>query len=162
MPTSERILYYYVMIAENVPPEGSVVIMPNVLILAPTLSDTAYGPDTVTNIRIALESMIDDAHNREIIRNLDIDNITFSEGHTDVVLKGEISGAGDVVLIAARMMILMTVFTDVSVQTATVTLNGDTIGNLGVSNSMDAKPVDYVYTRAEIETFIAENAYASP
>lgn len=56
----------------------------------------------------------------------------------------------------------MTVFANPSVQTATVTLNGDTIGNLGISNSMNAKPADYVFTRAEIETFIKEHAYVSP
>jgi len=54
------------------------------------------------------------------------------------------------------------VFANPSVQTAAVTLNGDTIGNLGVSNSMNAKPADYVFTRVEIETFINEHAYVSP
>jgi hypothetical protein len=79
-----------------------------------------------------------------------------------VVLQGEYFGVGDVTLIAASMQILMTVFANVSVQTATVTLNGDTIGNLGVSNSMNAKPADYVFTRSEIETFINEHTYMSP
>ena len=79
-----------------------------------------------------------------------------------MVLQGEYYGAGDVVLIAASMQILMTVFTNASVQTATVTLNGDTIGNMGVSNSMYAKPANYVFTRAEIETFMNEHAYVSP
>ena len=56
----------------------------------------------------------------------------------------------------------MTVFADTSVKTATVTLNGDTIGNMGVSHSMDAKPADYVFIRSEIEIFINEHAYTSP
>ena len=79
-----------------------------------------------------------------------------------MVLQGEYFGVGDVTLIAASTQILMTVFANPSVQTATITLNGDTIGNLGISNSMNAKSVDYVFTRTEIETFINEHAYVSP
>ena len=65
-------------------------------------------------------------------------------------------------LVAARMQILLTVFSNPSVQTATVTLNGDTIGNLGVSSSTDARPADYVYTRAEMELYLQEHAYMYP
>jgi hypothetical protein len=53
----------------------------------------------------------------------------------------------------------MTVFAEPSVQTATFTINGKNIANLGISNSMDAEPEDYMYTRTAIEAFIAENAY---
>jgi len=56
----------------------------------------------------------------------------------------------------------MTVFANTSVETAAVTLNGDTIANMGVSSSMNAKPADYVFTRAEMETFMGENAYVVP
>jgi hypothetical protein len=64
------------------------------------------------------------------------------------------------VLVAARMQILLTMFANPAVQSAAVTLNGDTIGNLGVSSSTDAKPADYVYTRAEMETYLQEHAYS--
>ncbi len=56
-------------------------------------------------------------------------------------------------LIASRMQILLTVFADASVQTATVTLNGVCIGNLGISHDSEIRPADYAYTRAEIEAF---------
>ncbi len=56
-------------------------------------------------------------------------------------------------LIAFRMQILMTVFADASVHTATVTLNGECIGNLGISHESEAMPANYAYTRAEIEAF---------
>ncbi len=82
-----------------------------------------------------------------------ISEVTYDEGHADVVLQGEIPGAGDIVLIASRMQILMTVFTDASVQTATITLNGECIGNLGISHESEVMPADYVYARAEIEAF---------
>jgi hypothetical protein len=161
--TSDKIVYYYfVDITKDVPPEGSVVIMPDAYILAPTLSDIIHSPDTATNLRAALEAVLNDDRNGWMSNNLEINDVTFGNGHANVVLQGEYFGVGDVTLIAASMQILMTVFANASVQTATVTLNGDTIGNLGVSNSMNAKPADYVFNRSEIETFMNEHAYVSP
>ena len=160
---SEQIVYYYfVTPAENPLPEGSVVIMPDTYILAPTLSDTKYSPDTAADLWMGVEAALHDGRNDWISSDVEIIGVTFREGHADVVLKGEYFGVGDVTLIAARMQILMTVFANASVQTATVTLNGDTIGNIGISHSINAKPADYVFTRPEIETFMNENAYVSP
>lgn len=162
MPLSERIVYYYfVTPAENPIPEGSVTIS-STYILAPTFSDKAYSPDTVDNLATALEFVLNDGRNGWVSSKLEIVDITFDDVHANVVLQGEYFGVGDVTLIAASTQILMTVFANPSVQTATITLNGDTIGNLGVSNSMNAKSADYVFTRAEIETFINEHAYVSP
>ena len=79
-----------------------------------------------------------------------------------MVLEGEFFGAGGIVLIAARVQILLTVFTEASVQTATITLNGKNIANLGISHNSQIKPADYMYTRTEIETFMVENAYGIP
>jgi hypothetical protein len=161
--TSEKIVFYYfVDIAKDVPPEGSVVIMADGYILAPTLSDLKHSPDTATNLRAALEAVLNDSRNGWISSNLEIVDVTFGNDHANVILQGEYFGAGGVTLIAARIQILMTVFANASVQTATVTLNGDTIGNLGVSNSVNAKPSDYVFTRTEVETFMNEHAYLSP
>jgi hypothetical protein len=161
--SSEPIVYYYfVALDEIAPPEGSVMVFPNSILLAPTQSDIMQSPDTAGNIKSALDAMIHDLRNMWTSSNLEIANVTFNEGHVNVVLQGDIFGVGDIVLIAARMQILLTVFAIPSVQSVTITLNGDNIGNLGVSSSMEAKPADYVYTRAEIETFMAENAYAIP
>ena len=163
LPTSDKVVYYYfVDIAKDIPPEGSVVIIPDAYILAPTLSGKIYGPDAANNLRTALEDVLNDGRNGWISSNLEIVDVTIDNGHADVVLQGDYFGVGDVTLIAASMQILMTVFAHPSVQTATVTLNGDTIGNLGVSQSMNAKPADYVFTRAEIDAFINEHAYLSP
>lgn len=162
IPLSERIVYYYfVTPAENPIPGGGVTIS-STYILAPTFSDTTYSPDTVDNLKTALETVLNDGRNGWISSKLELVDITFDDVHANVVLQGEYFGVGDVTLIAASTQILMTVFANPSVQTATVTLNGDTIGNLGISNSMNAKPADYVFTRAEIETFIKEHAYVSP
>jgi hypothetical protein len=60
------------------------------------------------------------------------------------------------------MQILLTVFANPAVQSAAVSLNEDTIGNLGISDSRDAKPADYVFTRAEIESYIKEQTYVTP
>lgn len=161
IPVSERIVYYYfVTIAENIPPEGSVVIMPDNLVLGPTVSDMGHSPDVATDLRIALEAVLNDERNTWISYNLEIINIGFSEGRADVVLEGEYFGVAPIVLTAARMQILLTLFANTSVQTATVTLNGDTIANIDAS--MIEKPVDYVFTRSEIETFRAEHAYVIP
>ena len=136
--------------------------MPDAYILAPTRSDLIYSPDTAVNLRAALEAVLNDDRNGWISSNLKIVDVTFGNGHANVVLQGEYFGVGDVTLIAASMQILMTVFANATVQTATITLNGDTIGNLGVSNSMNAKPADYVFNRSEIETFMNEHVYVSP
>ena len=160
---SERIVYFYFVTAAVSPhPEGSVVVSPDVYILAPTWSDNTYSPDTAANLRTALEVALIDGRNGWISSNVEIVKVTFGDGRADVVLQGEYFGVGDVTLIAARMQILMTVFANTSVQTATVTLNGDTIGNLGVSNSINAKPANYVFTRAEIEASMNELPNGSP
>lgn len=162
IPLSDRIVYYYfVQPAETPVPEGSVTVS-STYILAPTFSDTTYSTDTVDNLRTALEIVLSDSRNGWVSSELKIVDITFNDGHANMLLQGEYFGVGDVTLIAASMQILMTVFANPSVQTATVTLNGDTIGNLGVSNSMNAKSADYVFTRAEIEIFIEEHAYVVP
>lgn len=160
-PTSMPIVYYYfVAIESNTFPAGSVVILPDILVLGPTTSDIARSSDNVTNIGAALQAMINDPRNAWTSTNLEITSITFTEGAATVELEGEIFGAGDVVRIAARQQILMTVFAESAVETATVILNGENIANLGISHSSQAKADDYAYTRAEIETFMAENAYA--
>jgi hypothetical protein len=153
------VYYYFVAVAGNTFPAGSVVIQPDVLILAPTLSKSARSPDTITNIGSALQAMIQDPRSPWKSDDLGISNITFSKGSAAVMMQGKIIGTGDVVLIAARMQILMTVFAEASVQTATVTLNGENIANLGISHGSESKPASYAYTRAEIETFMTKNTY---
>jgi hypothetical protein len=161
IPLSERIVYYYfVTPAENPIPEGSVITAS--FVLAPTYSDETYTSDTAATLRTALEIVLHDDRNLWISNKLEIVDVTFRNGHADVILQGEYFGMGGAVLEAASMQILLTVFANSSMQTATVTLNGDTIGNLGISNSMNAKSANYVFTRAEIETFINEHAYVSP
>ena len=163
IPNSEQIVYYYfVTSAENPLPEGSVVILPDTYILAPTFSDLTYSPDTATDVRTAVEAALDDDRNGWISSNVEIVNVTFRDGFADVILQGEYFGVGDVTLITASMQILMTVFANASVQTASVSLNGDTIGNSGISISLDAKPAYYVFTRDEIEKYMNEHADGLP
>jgi hypothetical protein len=153
------VYYYFVAVESHTFPAGSVVILPDILVLGPTLSDKARSPDPATNIRSALQAMIHDPRNAWTSENLNIANLTFKEGAADVALQGEYFGAGDVVLIAARMQILLTVFAEASVQTAVITINEKNIANMGISHSSEARPARYAYTRSEIETFMAENAY---
>ncbi len=138
------------------------MILPDILVLAPSLSAAARSPDAATNIASALQIMLADPRNAWTSAAVSIASVAFREGAAHVVLEGEYFGAGDVVLIAAREQILLTVFAEAAVQTATVILNGKNIANLGISHSSQASPDDYAYTRLEIETFMAENAYAAP
>jgi len=151
-----------VEITETNAPEGSVVILPKDLILAPTLSDAARGSDTATSLHSALEATIHDAHNRWAGIYLKITSVTFHEGHANVILRGKIVGADDSLHIAALVQILMTVSSDASAQTATVTLDGENIGNPGISHSSEARPADDAYTHPEIEAFIAGDVYSIP
>ena len=132
------------------------VILRDILILVPTSTGMICVGDPAANISEALRSMIIDPRNEWTSDDLEISEVTFDNGHAEVALQGEIFGAGDLVLIASRMQVLLTVFTDNSVQSATVTLNGECIGNLGISHDSEVRPADYAYTRAEIEAFIDE------
>ena len=136
--------------------------MPETYILAPTPSAAALVSEPAADLRSALEAALQDSRNGWMGDKLEIVSLTFSEGHTDILLQGEYFGVGDVTLIAASQQILLTVFANANVQTATVTLNGDTVGNMGVSNSMHAKSADYVFTRAEIEAYMSEHTFGLP
>jgi hypothetical protein len=157
IPLSERIVYYRgVAPGENPIPKGAVQAAH---LLAPTYSDETYTADTAADLRTALEIILHDRNGIWVSSDIEV---TVRNAHADVVLQGEYHVAGGGQLWAASWQILMTLFANPSVQTATVTLNGGTIGNLGISRSENAKPDDYVYTRAEIEMFMNENAYVSP
>jgi hypothetical protein len=161
-PGDRIVFYYFVPLTGSALPEGSVVIMPEAYFLAPQLSESAYTPEPTADLRTALDYALNDARNGWKSTNLEILEISFGEGHADIVLQGEYYGVGSVTLIAARMQILLTLFANPAVETATVTLNGDTIGNLGIAHSLEAKAVDYVFTRAEIEAFQAANQSVTP
>lgn len=160
-PGDQIVFYYFAPLTEPFP-EGSVVVMPEAYILAPQLSESAYTPDTAADLRTSLDYMLSDARNGWTSTDLEILETSFRDGHANIILQGEYFGVGDVTLIAVKMQLLLTIFANPAVQTATVTLNDDTIGNLGVSNSLYAFPADYVFTRVEIEAFVAENLYVSP
>lgn len=161
-PARYIVYYYFASIPGNTFPAGSVEILPDQLILSPNLSEVGFNTDPVTNVYSGLTVMISDPRNVWTTDNLSVqlNNMEFDQGHMIVPLEGDIYGTGDIVLIAARWQILMSVFAaDEAVQSATVTLNGESIGNLGTSHDGEAKPADYVYTREEVQTFMAENAY---
>ena len=161
-PMSEQIVFYHFFdgpcVHCRIPRES--VNTP--ISLFPALSDELYTSDTAADLRIALEIVLRDERNGWISSDLEIIDVTFRDGHADLVLQGEYSGKSDEMLNAASLQILLTVFSNPSVQTATVTLNGDTIGNLSLSSSTNARPADYVYTRAEMELYLQEHAYMYP
>jgi hypothetical protein len=166
IPLSERIVYYYVVWPEQGPgpiPEGTVHAVHH---FAPGYTDETFTSDTAADLRRALEIILhEDSRRIWYSSDLEIDEVTFGNGHADVVLQGEYFAAGDAQPCAASLQILMTVFANPSVQTAVVTLNGGMIGNLCIFRGGDPpiiQTVDDVYTRAVIETYMKENAYVSP
>ena len=123
-------------------------------------SEAPYTSDTAADLRKALELVLHDERNGWISSDLKVVNLTFRDGQADIALQGEYSGESDEVLSAARMQILLTVFANPSVQTAAVTLNVETIGNLGSSSTTTVRPANYMYTRAEMETYLQEHYYS--
>ena len=156
------VYYYFVNLADYAPPKGSVVVMPDNLILASTQLEILYGSDVAADLRSALEAVLKEERNFWLSDKLQINQLSFNNGHVDILLEGEYYAVAPVVLTAARAQILMTLFANSAVQSATVAINGDNIANISISHSMDAKPDNYAYTRAEIETFMAENASDTP
>lgn len=138
-PAGDYIVFYtFVPLTGAAFPEGSVVVMPEAYILAPQRSESAYTSDTAADLHSALKAALSDERNGWQSSEVEIVSVAFSRGHAEVVLQGEYYGVGS------------------------VTLNGDTIDNLGIAHSLEAKPGDYVFTRAEIEAFMAENMAVSP
>lgn len=163
VPSAEQVIYYYfVDPKETTFPAGSIVVIPQAYILAPTLSDAALAPGAATNLRSAVEAALNDPRNGWLSDKVEVVSVAINNGHTDVVLQGEYFGVGDVTLIAASQQILLTVFANANVQTATIALNGDTIGNMGISISLNARPADYTFTRAEVEAYMVEHMNVSP
>lgn len=162
-PSLEPVAYYYFVDPTQVPyPEQSIIVMAETYILAPTHTDGAFVSEPAAALRSALEITFQDSRNGWLSNQIQIVSLIFNSGHAEIVMQGEYFGVGDVTLIAASQQILLTVFANANVQTATVTLNGDTVGNMGVSNSINAKPTDYVFTRTEIETYMSEHTYGLP
>ncbi len=157
-PTPVSLTYYFQTTpSEPVAIPGSVVILPDMLILSPIVTSQNVSPGSEA-VRMALEMMMDDPHNSPVVGDLQIDQLALTGDSLEIALLGEVHAAGDIVLIAIRWMILLTVFDSSSIDTAHITLNGQNIANLGVSWSGNALPEDYGYTRSEIETFKQENA----
>ncbi len=157
LPSLPMVYYYFASIPGNTFPAGSVEILPDQLILSPNLIQVTRTSDVATNVEVLLQAMIDDPRNPWTGVNLTITNVTYEGQQVTVELSGEIHAAGDVVLIAARYQFLMTIFTESSVETAVILVNGENIDTLGASRS-DSVEVNHVYTRSEVETFMAQNA----
>ncbi len=134
-------------------PDRSLTILEDELILVPEEMNADSVQDTALRITMALQSMLDDTCNAWTGDDLSIAGVSFGDGHADVRLQGNIYGPGDIVLIAARMQVLLTVFADTRVQTATVTIDDECLGNLGISHESEEKPADYIFTREEIGVF---------
>jgi hypothetical protein len=154
------VYYYFTPYPRNNVPAGSVVIQAYDIVLAPAVAKLTPSNDVAADLRSALQTMMSDPRNLWKGDQLTISNVTFNAGLANVALSGKITGVGDIVLVAARMQFLMTIFANASIQTAIVTLNGENIANLGISHSSEAKPAGFAFTRAEIQAFMQKNEFA--
>ena len=146
------VLYYRFAEADEDPlPEGSVTVLEDMLVLVPeqVAVDGQLTPEQA--ISAALRVLTADQSNEWTSDDLRLRSVSLEDGHALVELEGSISGAGDIVLVAARMQILLTVFARPEVETATVTLDGECIGNLGASHESEIRPPGYRFARQETE-----------
>ena|ERR1700752_2132965 len=165
IPLSRRIVYYYPVWAEQGPvPEGTVQA---IHLFAPAYTDETFTSDTAADLRRALEIILhEDSRRVWDSSDLEIVEVTFRNGHADVILQGEyFVSLGDAQPCGASMQILLTVFANPSVQTVTVTLNGGLIGtacSYGPPSPPLIQTVNDVYARADVETYMEEHPYVSP
>ena len=149
-------IIYYVFADEGDITEGSINLAG--IILSPVAANVNLGADTAANLRQALQLVINDEGNLWTSENIEVADITFNAGHAVIALNGQISGAGGSVLSATANQFLLTIFANPDVNTAVVILNNETIANLGISHSSQAKPAEYRYSREEMQEFIANYA----
>jgi hypothetical protein len=138
-------------------PAGSLEILPGILALAPVTSDrTCSAGDTGAYVTAALEEMITDPGN-EWGGDVRVSEVTFSPdgGHATVSLEGEVLAPADIVLMAFGDQVLLTVFADGSVRSAAVTIDGECIGNLGISHESEELDPGHVYTRSDVEGMLS-------
>lgn len=156
--TALKPVMYYCFVTEGTPPPaGSVAILPNILVLAPVLSTVYQTADVSVNLNAGLQAALKDPRNVWTSTNVTIASLSVANQKATVALQGDYFGAGDVVLIAARWQLLLTLFAEPSIQSALVTLNGVNIANLGVSHSSQAQPPTYEFTRQVVSDFIQQN-----
>lgn len=151
------VMYYCFVTEGTTPPAGSVVILPNSLVLAPVLSTVYQTTDAAINLKAGLQAALKDPRNVWNSTNVTVASLTVTHQKATVALQGDYFGVGDVVLIAARWQLLLTIFAEPSIQSALVTLNGVNIANLGVSHSSQAQPPNYEFTRKVVADFIQQN-----
>lgn len=157
-PTSDIVYYRFSNADDVLPlPEGSITILEGepeeLLALVPEKITVDGQLDPVQSLSAALREVIACEGNKWTSEDLGIGNVSLEDGHAVVELDGTITGAGGIILVATRIQIVSTVFAEPSVQTATVTLNGECIANLGISHESEARAPDYRYIREEVVGF---------
>jgi hypothetical protein len=161
-PAAPVTYYYFVELGKETPPTGSVEILPDEIVLAPTVAPVESNPDPAKNIEAALQKMLLDTRNLWESIGVEVTSVSFDNGSAEVALDGEYFAVGGIVQIAARDQILLTIFSESAVQTAKVMFNGMNIANMGNSSARNVAPEDYTYTRDEIESYMADYAYQAP
>ncbi|MBN1433456.1 hypothetical protein JW921_01770, partial [Candidatus Fermentibacterales bacterium] len=104
-PPSPVIYYAFVETDGEELPEGSVVVLEDILVLAPmeSLEQIEQAPEA--RLEAALNAMIQDEGNAWTGEDLRVESVSLRDGHAEIELEGAIFGAGGIVLVAARTQI---------------------------------------------------------
>lgn len=149
--SSSPVYYRFAAEGERPEPEAVVTIQEGILVLVPVELAVDITTEPSARIRAALEAVIGDPGNPWTGESLGVESASIEDGHATVELQGSIMAPGDIVLVAARTQILLTVFAEPEVQTATITLNDECMANIGASHESELLPPDHVFTRADAE-----------
>ena len=133
-------------IDEVTPTEDDIVIIEQIVLRRMETAIAETG-NPVDDIEQSLQVMLG-SHNLWNSESITIESIEFTGGQATVTLGGAIQAPGDIVLIAARQQMLLTVFEVPQVDSVLMTIGGRNIGNIGISHDSQAVPENHAVSRA--------------
>ncbi|MEO1287575.1 MAG: hypothetical protein AAFV93_07390 [Chloroflexota bacterium] len=102
--------------------------------------------DVSSDLQSALGTLIG-ADNIWQANELYIDVLTVEGDLATVALTGEVQAVGGAILSIVPIQFFLTIFEQVTINRAIVTLNGESLYNIGIANDAQARPADFVTTR---------------
>ena len=143
----QAILFYWRSfgINEVTPTEDDYVFIEQIVLRRQEL-ETAPSNDVSADLQSALGAMLS-VPNLWQADNVSIDSLTVTADLVTVNMSGEIRAVGGAVLSIVPTQFLLTIFEQVTINRAIVTLNGEHLGNISASHDSQIRPADFVVTR---------------
>ena len=152
--TGNIIFWQSLGIGEVTPTEDDIVIIEQIVLRRMETAIASTG-NPVDDIEQSLQMMLG-SHNLWNSESLTIDSVEFSDSQATIHLGGRIQAPGDIVLIAARQQMLLTLFEIPQVDSILMTVSGLHIMNIGISHDSQAVPDNHALSR---EVFYTELGY---